>query len=463
MPKPSDNPTDEAAESAGGESRPEGEGAAEGSAKAAPSTLPGLDALTAGFPSFSFDLPPIPGSAPAADTRTDATPAGGVPAPGGDATPAGGLPAFGGLPPLFGEGSAMGVPSAAPPTDYGSTTPPAEPGGASAPAGSDATPAHLAMGAPFDIGAPPSSPSAAASGGDATPAHLALPSFDFSLPPLPGVDTPAGGAPDGAAGATAQAGGDVPAHLQLPSFPQFELPPVPGQEPTPPPGATPPHLAASEGAAVPPPRPPPPPRRRSRPAASPTPSDALPAFELPALAPEPKKKEVTLLASEEAAELAHVPKHRRPVVPFLLLGAVVAAGAVAFVEREPLVAMLASKDQKPAVVETKEDKALALYASGQDAYAKSKLDEAAKSFESAIEINPSFAKAHRALAIARAKQNKAAEAVEHYKLYLDLDPKASDAEQVRKIISDYEKAKAASNGAGKAAEPAPAPTKKKRR
>jgi tetratricopeptide (TPR) repeat protein len=86
---------------------------------------------------------------------------------------------------------------------------------------------------------------------------------------------------------------------------------------------------------------------------------------------------------------------------------------------------------------------MALYAAGQEAYNKSRLDDAVKSFEGALGLMPKYARAHRALAIALAKQNKAADAVEHYRTYLELDPKANDAAQVRKIVDDYEKAKAA--------------------
>jgi hypothetical protein len=65
---------------------------------------------------------------------------------------------------------------------------------------------------------------------------------------------------------------------------------------------------------------------------------------------------------------------------------------------------------------------------------------------------PNFPKAHRALAIAYAKQNNAADAVSHYQRYLDLSPNAPEAAQVRKIIDDYEKAKAAAAEASKAAD-----------
>ena len=167
----------------------------------------------------------------------------------------------------------------------------------------------------------------------------------------------------------------------------------------------------------------------------------LPPLALPALGE--KKKELTLLGQEAAAELAHVPPRKKPVLAFAIVGVLLVAGVGVWFGRNTIVGMLAQKDQRPAVVETAEDKAMALYATGQEAYNKTQLDEAVKSFEGALGLMPKYAKAHRALAIALAKQNKAADAVEHYKAYLELDPKATDAAQVRKIVEDYEKAKAA--------------------
>jgi len=292
-----------------------------------------------------------------------------------------------------------------------------------------------------------------------------LPSFDFSMPSFDGAASSASSAPSatdfaGAGGAPS----DLPAHLQLPTFPQFDMPPVPG-EATSAPGPDGGSTSALEGAppgastlpspetATPPPRPPPPPPRR-RPAKRPTTLETtLPPLALPTLgSAEPHKQEVTLLGSEAARELAEVRPQKRPVLPFVIIAVLVVAGIGAWVKRDAIVLALAAKDKRPQVVETAQDKALAFFAAGQDAYDHGKLDVAVKNFESALTAMPHFARAHRALAIAYAKQNRAADAVEHYRSYLDLSPNAPEAAQVRKIIDDYEKAKAAAAEANKAAD-----------
>jgi tetratricopeptide (TPR) repeat protein len=181
----------------------------------------------------------------------------------------------------------------------------------------------------------------------------------------------------------------------------------------------------------------PPPVRRASPAPPPRPS--MPQVTLPTLAVEPKKKELTLLGADVAAELARKPKRKLPVVAFALVGVLVAAGGVTYVERDLVIGLLTAGDQKPKEP-TPEDKALELYAAGQEALGKNQLDEAARSFVASLALNPKAPKAHRALAITLAKQNKAGEAVQHYRTYLELDPKAQDADKVRKIIADYEKA-----------------------
>jgi hypothetical protein len=425
----------------------------------------------AALPAFSFDMPsfgaPVaPGSSGSVPPQLGSADAAAPPSSGGEPATA----AFGGLPPLFGEA----------PLSSGAPGESEVPGHSAFGSDSAERPATAAAGAVADALASPggfvtpetasaraaseqpaSSESQATATGAAIPAHLQLPAFDFSLPPLPAgaADGTTLGPFSGAGSASnAPLAADLPAHLQLPTFPQFDLPPIPGETPAreappspesqPAPGATP--------ASAPPPlrQPPPPPRRRASSGNSAARANPeLPLLALPSLGAEPKKKDVTLLASEAAKELAELPPRKRPVIAFFAIAVLVVGGAAAWVKRDAIVVELASKEPHPVVVETAEDKALARFAAGQEAYNHNRLNEAVKSFEAALALMPNSAKVHRALAIARAKQNRAADAVEHYRAYLELDPRAADAAQVRKIIDDYEKAKA--TAAAKAAEEKP--------
>jgi tetratricopeptide (TPR) repeat protein len=62
---------------------------------------------------------------------------------------------------------------------------------------------------------------------------------------------------------------------------------------------------------------------------------------------------------------------------------------------------------------------------------------AAELFREAISINPSDAKAHRGLAIARTRQHDFKRAAGAYLLYLELSPDAPDADQVDKALMRY--------------------------
>lgn len=71
---------------------------------------------------------------------------------------------------------------------------------------------------------------------------------------------------------------------------------------------------------------------------------------------------------------------------------------------------------------------------------KDRADDALKAYTRALELDPTLASAERGLAIAYAAKNDDTAAVEHYRKYLTLSPKAPDAGEVRKIIETYEKA-----------------------
>jgi len=117
------------------------------------------------------------------------------------------------------------------------------------------------------------------------------------------------------------------------------------------------------------------------------------------------------------------------------------------------VASWVTGETKVEVKVTKRDKAEELNVDGEQAYRQGVEAEKAKKkkqafvkykaaiakFRKALKTDKTFAKAHRNLAIALAKTNKQADAVEQYRTYLRKEPDAPDKGSVLKIINDWEK------------------------
>ncbi len=306
-----------------------------------------------------------------------------------------------------------------------------------------------------------------------------LPSIDFSLPPGVGDGS---GTPRAAAG-----GAELPAHLQLPSFPDFDLPPVPGEsnrllgdvgiesnlggsfgamndtsavKPTPTPTTAPGGFDPNDGWAVTPPgqMPPPPPKRPAAKAqhSGPPPGLAdlpsLPQMALPSVAKQQTKKEPTLLRAEKAEEIAKIQK-KSVVGPILIVAVLVAgAGSATFMYRDLIIDKLFPAKQTQAE-ETATDKARKLVAAGQSQFDSNNYPAAIDMFEQALKVDPSYAKAHRSLGIAYASSKQPEKAVDHYRLYLAMEPAAADAGEVKKIVDDWDsKAKERASEAQKKAE-----------
>ncbi len=292
------------------------------------------------------------------------------------------------------------------------------------------------------------------------PSHLQLPSIDFSLPSGMGDASFA----SGSSGAPA----DLPAHLQLPNFPEFDLPAVPGVDQTkrrlvddvgiegnlggsfgaldnaPPAGA--PNTGSGDGWAVAPAAqaamPPPPPKRNmKRPANAPSssmPMDlSLPQISLPSVNQPAAKREPTLLRSDVAEKLATVKKKSMagPIIAITVL--ILGTGAGLYVYKDVIITRVFGKHQSEAV-ETNTDKARKLVALGTTFYDKNEMPTAIENFTAALAVDPTYAKAHRSLAIAYAKMNQPDKAVTHYRTYLVLAPTADDAAAVKKIVDDYD-------------------------
>ena len=102
------------------------------------------------------------------------------------------------------------------------------------------------------------------------------------------------------------------------------------------------------------------------------------------------------------------------------------------------------KDPPPATAPPTEaaanprEQAKKLFDQGNKALLQNKNKEAIELYLEATRTDPKYALPHRGLGIAHARAGNGEAAVEHYKIYLKLAPGAADAEQVRKIVHDYE-------------------------
>lgn len=302
------------------------------------------------------------------------------------------------------------------------------------------------------------------------PAHLQLPNIDFSLPDMGSL--PSGTSDSSASGSSGSSGSGspLPAHLALPEFPAFELPPIPGVTV----GKDNVEIRAADGggsfggaapsagsaqassgadnwsvtpaATLPPPPPRPPPRRAAPKAAAPAPS--LPDFGLPMLAQEPQKSSVTLVESPAGHDSEDFAPRRGWLVVVVVLLLVLAGGVGGAYWRRDDVMRFLGLSQKVAPQMTRTDRAMEFYVRGFQEAQASRHAKAIGAFKKALTIDPTLARAERGLAISYATLKEQEKAVEHYRRYLKLDPKSDDAADVRKIISDYEKAKEA-KGNGK--------------
>lgn len=103
------------------------------------------------------------------------------------------------------------------------------------------------------------------------------------------------------------------------------------------------------------------------------------------------------------------------------------------VENKPAKPEPMFKDPPPAA-ETARDRAKRFFTAGNVALRANDLDDAIKNLTDAVRADASFADPHRSLGIAYARQKEVAKAFEHYQRYLDLNPNAKDADQVRQLL-----------------------------
>lgn len=416
-------------------------------------------------------------------TGASDTPEEEAPAEGDDAAPQtdapGGLPAH--LQPPSADFSmpnlpSFGAPSGAAAESTSEVAPAAE--DAETPAANDAATEQAAPSAAPDDGS--ASDSAAGDATAALPAHLQLPSFpqfDMNFDPSAAMgDAPA--APEQEAPVAAEAA--APAAPEEPGG-VADLPPTPvdpaqaqpeAAPPQAPPG-TPAHLLPQQlpnGAALPTPQVAAPAAvapnaAAAAPAAAEESLPSLPNFGLPNLGGAAAKREVTLLESDAAKELASELQKKRSVLPLILVSLIIIGGVAGagYWKRAEILKVI-NPDMQTKRVLTKTERAEAALAKGATAFkaaiakdvkpavTKAKLAESVKLYETAIGLNPKLADAHLRLAVAYAKQGKKASAVEHYRRYVELVPKGSKSTSVKKIIADWDKAqksKSSANDGGK--------------
>lgn len=171
-------------------------------------------------------------------------------------------------------------------------------------------------------------------------------------------------------------------------------------------------------------------------------------------AAEEKRVSEDLSLDMPAAEIARA-KVAKPAVPTArrgpsdrtirtIAGLVVAAGIfgvyyTAQLEPEPEIEVDAALQ---AEVERRR-KAVEALQQGHDLVVQGpkKADAAIAAYTKALELEPGLAAAERGLGISYAAKEQDARAVRHYRRYLELEPDADDADEVKAIISAYEKAK----------------------
>ena len=134
----------------------------------------------------------------------------------------------------------------------------------------------------------------------------------------------------------------------------------------------------------------------------------------------------------------HLPRWVVPVAAALVVVGLVVAYVVAE-KKAPVV--VAEADPEVRARTERLRKANAAIEEGHalfDAKDPAKIDLAIAAYRRALEIDPKYPRAERALGVAYAAKGDDAEAASHYKRFLELDPKAADAAQVRAIVEKYE-------------------------
>ncbi|MFO0723121.1 MAG: tetratricopeptide repeat protein [Myxococcota bacterium] len=134
-----------------------------------------------------------------------------------------------------------------------------------------------------------------------------------------------------------------------------------------------------------------------------------------------------------------VPRWLLPVVSVVVIGGVIGAYFLA-TQKTPtptlavdpaLIAQAEKRKQALAAIE----EGHALLGDGKD---KAKVEQAIVSYQKALSFEPNLARAERALGVAYAAKGDDENALKHYKRFVELDPAAPEAPQVKSIVEKYE-------------------------
>ena len=139
--------------------------------------------------------------------------------------------------------------------------------------------------------------------------------------------------------------------------------------------------------------------------------------------------------------------------PYIVLAVVVLSiGTGGLLLRKNLARMRAGRMSVPAVTPAPvaaHEEAQMAYVQGVRAFGNKDYTKAIAAFEAALRKEETFAEAHRSLGIVYATQKNLKAAVIYYKRYLALQPAATDAAQVQKIVDDYQLSEARTANRGR--------------
>ncbi len=135
-----------------------------------------------------------------------------------------------------------------------------------------------------------------------------------------------------------------------------------------------------------------------------------------------------------------VPKWLFAVVGVVVIGGVIGAYYLATQKPPPPTpavdpALLAQAEKRKQALAAIEE-GHALLGDGKD---KAKVDQAILSYQKALGLEPNLARAERALGVAYAAKGDDENALKHYKRFIELDPAAPGASQVKAIVEKFEK------------------------
>ncbi len=167
---------------------------------------------------------------------------------------------------------------------------------------------------------------------------------------------------------------------------------------------------------------------------------------LPAKAPPPPSPTAALMAKRaplvvpfapsHVVEPAHAPVLEAAAPAKVEVPAPAPAAAPALAAPAPAAPSAPKKRAVASVSPEKQAEASEQIQSGDKALRVGKMEEAIAAFQAALAADPSQAAAHRGMGMALVMMGREEEAKKEYQRYLRLEPKAPDADRIRRILSE---------------------------